>query len=36
MAKNIDDSETKLLAQIKALGEGEMKEKLLETFLNTM
>ncbi len=34
--KTMDDAETKLLAQIKTLGEGEMKEKLLETFLSTM
>ena len=36
MAQIIDDSEAKLLTQIRALGEGKMKEKLLETFLNTM
>jgi len=36
MAQTMDDVETKLLAHIKTLGEGEMKEKLLETFLSTM
>lgn len=36
MAQTIDDAETKLLAQIRTLREGELKEKLLETFLSTM
>jgi len=33
MAHNIDDDESKVLAGIKMLAEGEMKEKLLETFV---
>lgn len=33
MAHIIDDDESKFLAGIKMLTEGEMKEKLLETFL---
>lgn len=36
MAKTMDDVETKLLSQIKTLGEEEMKENLLEFFLSTM
>ena len=33
MAHTIDDDESKVLANIRMLAEGEMKEKLLETFL---
>jgi len=36
MAHTIDDDESKVLSSIKMLGEGELKEKLLETFLQTM
>ena len=36
MAHTIDDGESKAFSSIKMIGEEELKEKLLETFLQTM